>query len=66
MAVKQTSILEFPGVTEDTYEVYDEQARTDASNALSVANGKLKSVTLKATYKDSSKTLSISLETSTN
>lgn len=80
MAKKQTSIIAFPGVTEDEYEVFDQQARKDAqtaiqsanaakstaTNALSVANGKLKSATLQTSYADSTKTLSITLTTTTS
>lgn len=80
MAIKQTSKLTFPGVTEDEYEIFDAQARQDAQSAvqkannanstaqsaLSVANGKLKTVTLKTSYADDTKTLSITLQTSTS
>lgn len=80
MAKKQTSIIAFPGVTEDEYEVFDQQARKDAqtaiqtantakstaTNALSVANVKLKSATLQTNYADSTKTLSITLTTTTS
>ena len=79
MALKQTSILAFPGITEDEYEIYDRQARQDAQtaistansanatagNALNVANGRLKSASLQTNYEDDTKTLNIRLITNT-
>ena len=72
MGIKQTSKLAFPGVTDDVYELYDAQARTDANaakqaaqNALNVANGKLKSAVLQTSYQELNKTLSITIQTNT-
>lgn len=65
MALKQTQILEFPGVTEDTFEVFDGEARDTANNALSTANSKLKTATLQTEYAEETKTLKLTLLTNT-
>lgn len=67
MANKQLSSIIITG-DENTYEVYDETARSmaqlaesTATQAQTTANSKLKTVSLQSSYADESKTLTLNL-----
>lgn len=66
MADKQLSKLKITPNDEDTYIIYDNEARTLVQSAQSTADSKLKTASLSSSYDSVSKTLTISLLTTTN